>query len=1469
MSDALWAAREGDALMHTSLMADIVGGVLEVAANVAIGALATAAVAAALGITVATGGLGCFVLGAVVGLVVGVVMAKTGTDTGLSRLCEGIGNFLFPPSVQATIASGSSNTKTNGKPAARAAGVVTGPPAPLENAQGEAAEAEEETFLDMAKGFFSQMWRPTVARPASNTQEAPDDKVICTKHPPMPPQFLAEGSSKVLINGHPACRSGDRSTCEAVIVDGGLVSNNVRIGGEPIVVREIRSGKTPGIGLAITALMMLRGRGGKFYSRFGCMLLGGVSSYLTGQVTSAITSAMSGSPNPVHATTGAKVLAAETDLDFSLNGPIPLPWQRIYNSRDERRDGLLGPGWSLACEVAVEIVRDAQGERLQFTDTQARIIDMGPIPKGDAVFSAAEGLSVRHAYNGELLIEDIQGLYRLFVPTPGNPDRLRLSQWGDRNDNRIHLDYSSAGRLVRLYDSSGRIDLHLRYSPIWPGRLAAVERHFPEAAPEVLVSYHQSAQGYLAQVDDALGQPLRRFAYDDGARLIRHENADGLQCFYEWGHFEDGWRVTRHWTNAGDEYRFEYDVMLGLTCITDGLQRVSRRTWNRQYQVTSYTNALGNTWQFDWNDDRQLLGAVAPDGGRWRYYYDESGNMAQSVDPLGRSESTQWLEHWALPRTRTDRAGNSWAYQYDKRGNCISETNPLGHITRYRYGAHGQLEEIIDAAGRRKQLRWNSSGLLRSFTDCSASTSRFGYDHRGLLQTVLNAEGQRTEYERDARGYLTAIVLPDGRREGFLHDSMGRLVRYTDGAGQTTQYVYGRDGRPGKRIDPLGEQVEYVHDPYGRLRTLINGNGEHYRFAWDQADRLVHQQDLDGGGRRYEYDAVDNLISLEFLPSPNHPQTCASVIHHYARDAAGRMTGKTTEDGSTRYRYDAMDRLLEVVTTDNHAISSRVAFAYDALGQILEEHSASGTLRYDHDELGNPYRTQLPDGRWLNRQYYGSGHLHHVNLDGQTICDFERDRLHRETLRTQGNLATRTEYDPCGRLSRRHTAPLNGPRLPAKVQESYQWSPADDLLGHFTQQPDHQVQRWLPHDAAGRVVASHGNGGDDGEVFAYDRASNLLDPGQLGSGHVQHDRLTHFQDKRYRYDAFGRLVRKRSGRWGEQRFHYDAEHRLIRVETRRAGRERVLTMRYDPLGRRVEKSEYDGNGLLTGQTLFGWQAQRLLHERRNGRTSLYIYIGEGHEPLARVDGQGATQQICHYHNDLNGLPRKLTSDTGESLWQADYQVWGNTLQERRAATFIDDQNLRFQGQYLDRETGLHYNLHRYYDPACGRFTQQDPIGLYGGLNLYAYGPNPYTWIDPLGLEGIFTRGVFEGPSGNVHTVYQQDIDWDLKVNTANGVKTNLQLVLEEDRSPMIVKNGKYEVVHLHHSKQDGLGSLFELSGKTHNRFRKSNALHPYLPKPHPHNPVNRPLFDIDRDAYWKQRANAVVKARGKANQCGA
>lgn len=1330
MSDALlWAARLGDGLSHTSVMADILGGVLEVAANVAITALATAAVVAATGITVATFGLGACVLGAVVGVIVGVAMSKTGADKGLSDMCEGIGNALFPPTVMATILSGSTDTLINTTPAARAAGAVPShvEPSGTETTEPEPGEepSEEPGYLDMAKGFFAQMWRPTVATPAPGAVPKPLDLVTCTKHPPMPPQFLAEGSEKVTINGQPAVRSGDRSTCDATVVSSGLISPNVTIGGGSVVVREIRSGKTPGVGLAVTALMMLKGGKGKFLSNLPCMLLAGVNSFVVSQAMGALANAAMGSSNPVHASTGAKVLGGPEELDFALPGIMPIDWQRFYNSRDERRNGLFGAGWSVGYEVSVQrLPHPDGGELLLYTDEQGRRIDMGAIPLGGAVFSAGEGLSVRRHLNGQLLIESADGLYRLFDPAPQDATWLRLSQLGDRNDNRIYLDYDDGGRLLRLRDTFDLVRAELSYDALWPQRVSRIERLYPDQRREVLMHYTYDSRGDLASVRQSDDQVKRRFAYDAGQRMVEHQLPTGLRCFYQWACVDEReWRVVRHWTDAGDTYQFSYDLDAGITRITDGLERTSTRRWDAAHQIIESVDGLGRTWAFQWNTESQLLGATDPNGGQYQFAYDEAGNLSVTLDPLGRSESTLWLEHWALPLAETDAAGNTWQYRYDTRGNCISETDPLGHVTTYRHDAHGQVVAIIDATGKRKTLQWTPLGQLSKHTDCSGYSTQLRYDERGLLHTSSDALGERTVFAYDSQGRLVSKQLPDGRTEHYQRDASGQVIGYSDPAGHTTHFEHAPNGLLRQRTDAHGRRVELHHDAYGRLQSLINENGERYRFDWDAGDRLTQEQRLDGSLKRYAYDSLDNVTQVQALASAG---TEAPIVHDLLRDAGGRLTARQTTDGRTDYQYDALDQVTAITYTGRDGAQQKLGFGYDRLGQLILEQTAAGSLAHHYDELGNLVQTQLPDGRWLNRLRYGSGHLHQINLDGVVISDFERDRLHREVLQTQGHISTRSEYDRSGRLRARQRRLRGQAGLQPAPQTQFGYDASDQLVERVESRPDGTHRQLLHYDATGRILASQDSLQGQREAFAYDPAANLLD----GFGPVANNRLLTYQDKRYRYDGFGRVIEKHSARRGVQHFSYDAEQRLAYVRNADGS---VVEMTYDPLGRRIAKTTRDRNGVQLSQTRFTWDALQLLQEHCNQQTSLYLYADEGYEPLARVDGLGDLQKIRYYHNDINGLPERLTESDGHTVWQARHAVWGTTVEEVREPYFIEEQNLRFQGQYLDRETGLHYNTLRFYDPDIGRFTTPDPIGLAGGLNLYQYAPNPLSWADPLGL----------------------------------------------------------------------------------------------------------------------------------------
>ncbi|NVZ70922.1 RHS repeat-associated core domain-containing protein, partial [Pseudomonas costantinii] len=86
---------------------------------------------------------------------------------------------------------------------------------------------------------------------------------------------------------------------------------------------------------------------------------------------------------------------------------------------------------------------------------------------------------------------------------------------------------------------------------------------------------------------------------------------------------------------------------------------------------------------------------------------------------------------------------------------------------------------------------------------------------------------------------------------------------------------------------------------------------------------------------------------------------------------------------------------------------------------------------------------------------------------------------------------------------------------------------------------------------------------------------------------------------------------------------------------------------------------------------------------------------------------------------------------GEIVWSVHYCAYG---QISRLDIGKVDNPLRFQGQYFDQESGLHYNRHRYYNPDVGRYLTPDPVKLAGGINAYQYVPNPTGWVDPLGLS---------------------------------------------------------------------------------------------------------------------------------------
>ena len=223
----------------------------------------------------------------------------------------------------------------------------------------------------------------------------------------------------------------------------------------------------------------------------------------------------------------------------------------------------------------------------------------------------------------------------------------------------------------------------------------------------------------------------------------------------------------------------------------------------------------------------------------------------------------------------------------------------------------------------------------------------------------------------------------------------------------------------------------------------------------------------------------------------------------------------------------------------------------------------------------------------------------------------------------------------------------------------------------------------------------------------------------------------------YTWDADGNLATRSDG----TTFTHDALSRL----TGYAKSGTTASYAHDPFGRRIRKT-------VNYTTWYLWNGDRLLaeYDGSGNRTVRYAYA-EGWTPL-QVEIGGPTGTLYDVHTDHLGTPRRMTNASQATAWRAKYEVFGKATTTGSATL-----NLRFPGQHFDAESGLHYNRHRTYDPAAGRYLEQDPVGQFGSLeraglwggavapggsavdgslaraHLYPYaGSNPLSLIDPTG-----------------------------------------------------------------------------------------------------------------------------------------
>ncbi|QHN19565.1 hypothetical protein GII30_23170 [Gordonia amarae] len=194
--------------------------------------------------------------------------------------------------------------------------------------------------------------------------------------------------------------------------------------------------------------------------------------------------------------------------------------------------------------------------------------------------------------------------------------------------------------------------------------------------------------------------------------------------------------------------------------------------------------------------------------------------------------------------------------------------------------------------------------------------------------------------------------------------------------------------------------------------------------------------------------------------------------------------------------------------------------------------------------------------------------------------------------------------------------------------------------------------------------------------------------------------------------------------------------------------------RGDPFGRRVGKTHTRRVGTILASTVLAWDGDQLIgqhhtdHGTGDQRSTVWTYHPGTDQPLtqhtttSRSGSGGSGGDVrswsqsridTEFHAiiaDLADAPTELLDPhTGQVTGRASSTLWGATVW---SGTGTD---LRFAGQQYDRESGLHYNHHRHYNPHTATYTSADPLGVAPNpATATAYVHNPLTWIDPLGLN---------------------------------------------------------------------------------------------------------------------------------------
>ena len=977
------------------------------------------------------------------------------------------------------------------------------------------------------------------------------------------------------------------------------------------------------------------------------------------------------------------MVTGEENLSLSDVGlPNGLVWSRTYRSSLCDSATTLGFGWRHIFQYELTDVLDEKSNVTGwlFIDEMGDTILFPNVAKGGISYQAYVGASCQYHHSGYRLVTlSNEAQIKFFLKNEQwVATEIRLGHM-----KTVNLEYSRNHRITHIcVNRQNQLELQYNHQ----GQL--IEIRNPKTQ-HLQAKYDFDVDGRLIAAQNENGL-IEQYQYDDTNLIVKRTRASGLSHYFTWSGRGPDAQCIKNWADESVyDYSFEFDG-----------------------SESKYRNSLGHCWHYKHNEQGKLLESVSPESRCRAFEYDPLGRLVCTIN-ADQTYTHHSYNQFGLLEKKTHSSGATEGFEYNEFGQCIKhqfpdgeiefkEFNALGQLVRHQHSNGLQERAVFDKYGRqveksadtgsRTQWWWNDSHQLLA-KKVDQSLIRYSYDERDRVNGVAYPHGLISGFERNESNFLTRLYFQsseDGtsREHRYQYDEVGRVKQVHTPKG-TTQIVWGNFAQPTEIVKPDQSSFSFSYDAERNLISIERSDGCQYKFEYTPDGQISQTTSFDQVQTNYTYDRAERLseilhcsgrISFEYDQVGHIARVKAhgknrGVEDHYLHTLGGKLIRAHNRFSNVSYTYLGTKLVSEE--------QGRFSFTnqYQDNGLLRSQRYDDGTeVIYEHDQFGTVCGLTI----------YSNG------SEREDSIKFEYDELQRLSIITCSAGKERREFDGIGRLKRQTWTGF---------ERKYYFNAQHFLSLIIDSEKGSQHYQYDELGQLERVKTETSE-----ESYVYDSYGNFNDE----SAQRKHDRLIEHHGIRYDYDELGNR-NSSQGNGQEQYCTYDAKGQLIGVESEG----HLCQFEYDALGRRTKKISENGT------TEFIWQGSHLVGEYSRSGYRWYLYQPNSFVPLALIENG----ECYFYQCNQIGTPERLVDSIGQVVWQATYDTFGFAHVEIETVK----NNLRLQGQYFDIETGLHYNLARYYDPQIGRFIQPDPLGLLGGTNHYQFAPNPVSWVDPLGL----------------------------------------------------------------------------------------------------------------------------------------